>query len=311
MPLINCPECQKEISSLSEYCIGCGCPQSAYPAQEVKVPPEVIAEPVSLADEQAEDQVSEEPASEPIDRDATTSTGDGGPAFLPVSPEVPGRFRRCEGCETFYTPSSIDGDPTLCLECGGNQPDPYQPGVEAPLDPSPLPTKRQLKAAEAGVIPSQLEWEWERFKYGGWGQFRPTKVGEEIRLSRDTWLEYRHPLTKKKVVVPVQGRPDWLGLLPWLWHLVRWTPARLFVWLSWLALDTAVFGFLAEELFGRGYRGEVEDVGAFWFLRLTLMAIVGFAYVRNGSRWRVEYLESRGYEIVGGIVGGSGSGGGG
>jgi len=83
------------------------------------------------------------------------------------------------------------------------------------------------------------------------------------------------------------------------------------VWLSWLALDTAVFGFLAEELFGRGYRGEVEDVGAFWFLRLTLMAIVGFAYVRNGSRWRVEYLESRGYEIVGGIVGGSGSGGGG
>jgi hypothetical protein len=311
MPLINCPECQKEISSFSEYCIGCGCPQSAYPAREGKVLPEVIAERVSLADEPVEDQVSEEPAAEPIDREATTSTGDGGPAFLPVSPEVPGRFTRCVACKNFFRPSIPDGDPALCQECGGRQPDPYFPGSEgaALVDQSVLPTRRQRIAAGAGIIPSQLEWEWERFQYRGWGLFRPTKVGEEIRLSRDTWLEYCHPLTNKKVVVPVQGRPDWLGLLPWLWHLVRWTPARLFVWLSWLALDTAVFGFLAEELFGRGYRGEVENVGAFWFFRLALMVIVSIAYVRNGSRWRVEYLESRGYEIVGGIVGGSGSGG--
>lgn len=30
MPLIQCPECSKEISTLSDFCIGCGCPQSAF-----------------------------------------------------------------------------------------------------------------------------------------------------------------------------------------------------------------------------------------------------------------------------------------
>ena len=146
-------------------------------------------------------------------------------------------------------------------------------------------TREQSEARQ--VLPYWHVWTWEKHSDLTW---RPKKKTEKIKIPTGLWLQYEHPATSARRIVPVQGTADWYGLLPWLWHLVNWTPARLWIWLSWLAGDALIFG---------GWKG-AEDSG-YWAMRLVVALMVGYTYVMNGSRWHIDYLERTGFKCTGGV----------
>jgi hypothetical protein len=160
-----------------------------------------------------------------------------------------------------------------------------------------MPTKVQATAVALGSVEVlNRPWKWKQIN----GYFRPVERSADFVLPSEFWLEYAHPTFGAKRVVPVQGKKDWLGVLPWLWHLVRWTPAGLWCWGSWFVFDQALFNIFADEVF-EFYRGEPENPELYWFLRLAVALVVSAAYVVNASRWHIQYLEKQGYKCTGGV----------
>ena len=236
MPLVNCPDCSREISPRATHCVGCGCPQSAFPVLEVGSASKV--EPEAEAAVELEEQASAQGNSD--------------------APEevVPG-FYRCQSCRKLYLPSPNRGDLRACEKCGGKQPSgpggsKYRAGrSHGDIQNLIEATREQGAAAKRGAIPFQFIWKWARLGVHGQDRWywRPSEKTDGVGLSEDLWLRYSHPATGRSRVVPIQGKTDWLGLLPWLWHLVRWTPARLWVWGVWGVLDFMCFSLFADELF--------------------------------------------------------------
>lgn len=284
MPLIDCPDCGREISPRAAHCIGCGCPQSAFFEESQRAPRHLK-------------RVQEMPAdqSEPAPLESREP-----------HEEVFGFFR-CVECEALFRPSRFGGSKLLCSGCGGEQPAspdgrPYIAGAGR-LEVDRLSregvelTNQQHLARDR--LPCWRLWKWERVEGGvGW---RPSRESGRVRLPESTWLKYRNSATGATRVVPVQGTLDWWGVLPWLWHIVHWTPARLWVFISWSLYDFLVV-WVRDHQFGGEPLSDLQAQVVYPVVRLVPVLFVVWQYIANGTRWRIEYLEASGYRCEAGVL---------
>jgi hypothetical protein len=116
MPLINCPECGRPVSSLAPACPDCACPQSAFPilaeadGGEASVPVESES---GLQDQTSAESEGPDPSVESLDASNPRSASDlpGGlnerGSVIPVKEKsLPRRRMQCPTCNAMFRPKT-------------------------------------------------------------------------------------------------------------------------------------------------------------------------------------------------------------
>lgn len=272
MTLINCPECSRHVSTLAKSCPNCGCPQSDFPPAD---PAKVVSKPLK---------------SEQVDK----ALGEVRPVDNQELPTIPGDWKMTTDTEVIaeVEASRVEGglrDSVWYVSENHKRIREIQNGESSA-------TRAQVKGIIAGKVPGL----WFRSRY----HLSPDEAPRGWLVESGLFLRYEHRALKKVLVVPVQGKGDWLAaFFPGLWHLIRWTPRGMGVGIGFLIAQI----FLAVQMEGMVGRRDNwwtdwdQDTKAMLLFRLTLHLIAAFTYFHCASRWRIEYLEKRGFKCTDGV----------